>query len=47
MKEMIQAFEVILPKLHSVYDAVVGNPNKNFLEEDKINSSLVELAKIG
>lgn len=46
MKEMIQAFEVLLPKLHSVYDAAAGNP-KSFIEEEAISEALVQLAKIG
>jgi hypothetical protein len=37
---------VLLPKLHLVYDAAVGNP-KAFIEEDAINEALVQLAKVG
>jgi hypothetical protein len=36
MKEMIQAFEVLLPKLHSVYDAAAGT-EKSFIEEEAIS----------
>lgn len=46
MKEMVQAFEVLLPKLHAVYDVAAGNP-QSFLEEEAINEALVQLAKIG
>ena len=46
MKEMVQAFEVLLPKLHSVYDVAVEHGDA-FIEEDRVNDALVELAKIG
>jgi hypothetical protein len=41
MKEMVQAFEVILPKLHLVYDAAVDHGGKSFVEEDAISEALV------
>lgn len=37
---------MLLPKLHSVYDAAAGNP-KSFIEEEAISEALVQLAKIG
>lgn len=43
---MIQAFEVLLPKLHSVYDAAAASP-KSFIEEEAISEALVQLSKIG
>jgi len=46
MKEMVQAFEVLLPKLHSVYDAA-AEAKGSFIEEEAVNEALVELSKIG
>lgn len=47
MKEMVQAFEVILPKLHQVYDVAAQHKAGSFIEEEAINEALVQLAKIG
>ncbi|CAD8107159.1 unnamed protein product [Paramecium sonneborni] len=47
MKEMVQAFEVILPKLHQVWDVAAAHKAGSFIEEEAINEALVQLAKIG
>lgn len=46
MNEMVQAFEVILPKLQAVYNAVESSQTE-FSEIDSITLALVELARIG
>ncbi|CAD8143395.1 unnamed protein product [Paramecium octaurelia] len=47
LKEMINAFQVMLPKMHELYDKVQQSDAESFVQEEAFANSFVQLANSG